>query len=290
MPLPPAQPTLTEKPEKHAQVPQPESRFAALPQREPIGKPASPLFSPQSWQPAPQPAAAQPAQVAAPSAPAMPYRVAGRVFQDGALHIILARGDTVLNVREGDTLDGTYQVEKIQPERVTLVYLPLGVREYLVINSALAFDAASPAPAPLAAAAGASAPEPAKLRWEGPQRVSAGSAFDVALRLTSGEAVRAAPLQLQFDAQVLEPVAVRAGGFFSGGLFSYRVNPGGSIFIGASGNAAAAADAEFLVVRFKSIRPAANAELKVSSIALQGPGGRVIAHEQPVSFRTVISQ
>src|SRR2546422_308525 len=75
---------------------------------------------------------------------------------------------------------------------------------------------AAPAAAP--SAAGATAPGPASLRWEGPQRVSAGTTFDVALKLTSAEAVRAAPLQLQYDAKVLEPVAVRAGGFFSDGL------------------------------------------------------------------------
>jgi hypothetical protein len=38
------------------------------------------------------------------------------------------------------------------------------------------------------------------------------------LKLTSAEAVRAAPLQLTFDPEVLEAVAVRAGGFFSDGL------------------------------------------------------------------------
>jgi hypothetical protein len=226
----------------------------------------------------------------------MPYRVAGRVFQDGALQIILARGDAVLTVREGDTLDGAYQVEKIQADSVTLVYLPLGVRTELPVNAALAFDESSARPAPVAAAsapaaaAGASAPEPAMLRWEGPQRVTAGAAFDVALKLTSAEAVRAAPLQLQYDAQVLEPVAVRAGGFFSGGLFSYRVNPGGSIFIGASGKGAAASDAEFLVVRFKPIGAPGTAELKVSSVSLLDPAGRAIAHQQPAAFRTVISQ
>ncbi|HYR36292.1 MAG TPA: cohesin domain-containing protein, partial [Burkholderiales bacterium] len=227
-------------------------------------------------------------------APPMPYRVAGRVMHDGVTQIILARGDVVLTVREGDTLDGAYQVEKIQGERVTMLYTPLGVREDLAVNSALAFDSASPPAAQVAAAApaaaGATASGPASLRWEGPQRVSAGSTFDVSLKLTSAEAVRAAPLQLQYDAKVLEPVAVRAGGFFSDGLFSYRVNPAGSIFIGASGKGAAALDAEFLVVRFKPIGALGPAELKISSLSLQDPSGRAIAIQQPAAFRTVITQ
>jgi hypothetical protein len=294
MPLPATSPIAGEreaKAGKGAQAPQAESRFAALPQREAIGKPTSPIFSAQSWNAALQNAPAQAVPVAPPVAPPMPYRVAGRVFHDGALQIILARGDAVLTVREGDTLDGAYQVEKVQPDRVTLIYVPLGTREDLPVNSALAFDDSSTQSASLApAAAGASAPEPAKLRWEGPQRVTAGSTFDVALKLTSAEAVRAAPLQLVFDAQVLEPVSVRAGGFFSDGLFSYRVNPGGSIFIGASGKGSVAADAEFLVVRFKPIGASGTAELKISSVSLQDPAGRAIAHQQPATFRTVITQ
>jgi len=53
----------------------------------------------------------------------------------------------------------------------------------------------------------------------------------VALKLTSDQPVRASPLQLSFDAKLLEAVAVRPGGFFSDGSFTYRVNPGGSIFV-----------------------------------------------------------
>jgi hypothetical protein len=100
--------------------------------------------------------------------------------------------------------------------------------------------------------------------------------------------VRAAPLQLRFDPEVLEPVAVRAGGFFSDGLFSYRVFPNGSIIIGASGKGAVPIDAEFVVVRFKPLRPVANAELQVAAITLQSPAGVAIAHEQPGAFRTVV--
>src|SRR5258705_495498 len=104
LPLPATSPVATErdaKAEKRAHSSQAESRFAALPQRDSIAKPASPIFFAQSWNAAPQNAAAQTAHVAPPAAPAMPYRVAGSVFQDGARQIILARGDAVLTVREG---------------------------------------------------------------------------------------------------------------------------------------------------------------------------------------------
>jgi hypothetical protein len=131
---------------------------------------------------------------------------------------------------------------------------------------------------------------PAQLRFEGPGQVSAGKPFNVALKVTSGQAVRASPLQLSFDAKLLEPVNVRAGGFFAGGNFSYRVGPAGSIFVGASGKGAVPADAEFLIVTFKPIQAGSTAELKLSSLILQGAAGRAIVHDQPAAFRTAVVQ
>jgi hypothetical protein len=210
----------------------------------------------------------------------MPYRVAGAVTQDGTTQIVLARGDSVLTVREGDTLDGTYRVDAVTASHVSLTYLPLGIREDLPITSALA-----EASAPRAVAAGAAH---AQLAWDGPKQVSAGSTFRVALKLTSTEAIRAAPLELSYDAQLVRPIAVRAGDFFSGGMFSYRVNPGGSIFIGASGKGAVPSDAEFLVVNFEPIRASGVAEVTVSSLSLEDTTGRAIAYREPGSFRTAI--
>jgi len=197
----------------------------------------------------------------------------------------------VLTVREGEMLDDNYRVESIKADGVTLVYLPLGVREQLPVTAALKLDTpavatASAAPETSSAAGGS---RPAQLRWEGPERVQAGNNFNVALKLTSDQPVRASPLQLSFDAKLLEAVAVRPGGFFSDGSFTYRVNPGGSIFVGASGTGGAAADAEFLIVTFRPIRSGA-AELKLSSLVLQGATGRAIAHEAPAAFRTAIIQ
>jgi hypothetical protein len=129
-----------------------------------------------------------------------------------------------------------------------------------------------------------------QLRWVGPEQVQAGSNFNVALKITSHQPVRGSPLQLSYDAKLLEPVAVRAGDFFADGSFTYRVNPGGSIFVGAFGNGAVAADAEFLVVTFKPIRSGATAELTLSSMVLQGTAGRALLHEPLGAFRTSITQ
>lgn len=268
-----------------------DSLLSRLPAREGIGKRRGELFPSQSWAPPPRPAApVVSAPPPAPTPPPMPYRVAGRVVHEGGAHVVLAKGDRVLTVQKGDTLDDGYRVEAISPQAVTLVYLPLGVPQQLPVT--VAFDDEKPR---VAAVAPASQPRPvvdgrpAQLRLEGPARIRAGNAFSVALKVTSDQAVRSAPLQLTFDAQLLEAVDVRRGGFFADGIFSFRINPSGSIFIGAAGKGAVPADAEFFVVTFKPVRPGA-AELKLSSVLLQGAAGRAIAHDQPAAFRTSIVQ
>jgi len=287
-----AQPAKTE-----ARGPSSDGRFAALPSRDALGKPRGELFGFRSWTASRPLVQAAPVAALAAVPPPMPYRIVGQVVHDGTARVVLARDDRVLTVREGEMLDDDYRVESIKADGVTLVYLPLGVREELAVTAAMKLDTptaatagAAPAPARTpepSSAAGAS--RAAQLRWEGPERVQAGSNFNVALKLTSDQPVRASPLQLSFDAKLLEAVAVRPGGSFSDGSFSYRVNPGGSIFVGASGTGRVAADAEFLIVTFRPIR-SGDAELKLSSLVLQGAAGGAIAHEPPAAFRTAITQ
>ncbi|HEX2197869.1 MAG TPA: cohesin domain-containing protein, partial [Burkholderiales bacterium] len=260
---------------------------ARLPAREAMGRRRGELFPSQSWAPPPPkpaPAVAD-APPPAPTPPPMPYRVAGRVVHDGVAHVVLAKGDRVLTVRQGDTLDDGYRVEAIAPRGVTLVYLPLNVPQQLPV--AVALEDMQPTPEakqPIIADK-----RPATLRLEGPARIRAGDRFSVSLKVTSDQAVRSAPVQLSFDAALLEPVDVRRGGFFADGIFSFRINPSGSIFIGAAGKGEVPADAEFFVVTFKPVRAGA-AELKLSSVLLQGAAGRAIAHDQPAAFRTSIVQ
>jgi hypothetical protein len=237
-------------------------RRFALPEREPLGKGRGEVFAARSWAPPLRPAAKAPAPVAsaAPAPPPMPYRVAGQVVQGDAAQVVLAKGDAVLIVREGESLDGGYRVESIGPQSVTLVYLPLGVRESLPVASTLSVAAQS---------------RPAQVRWEGPERVRKGDTFEVALKVTSEQSLDALPLQLAFDARLLELVAVRSGGFFGAkGKFSYRVSPEGYVSVGASGPGRVASDAELVVFTFRPIRPAIAAELKLSSLVLQGSAYR----------------
>jgi cohesin domain-containing protein len=284
------------------QASNPEQSSLGIPARDMIGRPAADPFSPRSWEP---PAARRPAAKSIalapeppppPAPPPMPYRVAGTVIQQGVPHIVLAKGDRVVTVRPGDVLEDGYRVESIDAGMVTLVYMPLDIRQQLAATAGInlettqaAVAGASASPALEQGAAKLTDQGGAKLRWEGPARIRAGDSFNVALKVTSTEAVRSAPLQVSFDAAQLEAVDVRRGGFFADGSFSYRISPSGSIFIGASGKGAVPADAEFFVVTFKPVR-AGVTELKLSSVLLQGAAGRAIAHDQPAAFRASIVQ
>ena len=280
-------------------------RLAQLPSRDSIGASRGQPFDPRSWAPPVRHTAPVAVAPPKPVAPPVPYRVAGQVMHDGLNQVVLARDDRVFTVGEGETLDNTYRIESIRPDAVTITYLPLSERQQIPVGglrletapgvvAALVAQAAGPlvvqpVPAPSAAQGASADARPAQLRWEGPKQVQAGANFDVALKLTTAQPVRALPMQLNYDAKLLEPVAGRPGDLFAAGRFSYRVNPSGSIFVGASVDKAVPADAELMVVTFRPIR-SGNAELRLSALALQGAAGRVIAHEPPAAFRTSIVQ
>ncbi|SRR5712692_7626732 len=283
------------------------SSLAALPDRAAIGELRGEIFGSKSWTSPVSVALAPAAAPASPEAPPNPYKVAGTLIQDGPKRVYLVKGDRVYEARQGDDLDDGYRVDSIASDYVVLVYVPLGKKEQLPIASTLGVDVAQAAPAPVpvpqpattitpasppaaAVSSGLGDPaKPAQLRWEGPERVRAGASFTVALRVSSDQPLRATPMQLRYEPELLEAVGVRAGKFFGQGNFSYRVNPDGSIFVGATGQGMApGADAELVVVTFKPIKSGATAEVRLSSLALQGAAGRALAHDQVSAFRTVI--
>lgn len=299
-------------------------RFA-LPGRTPLGEPRAELFGPHSWQPpAPKSAAVIAKTPTAPSPPPMPYKFVGTLVQDGKLQVLLAKGDAVIPVRVGESIDGGYRVESIGEDQITLIYLPLGKKEVIPFFSSLlpamagalaraASDQVAARLKPAAAASdadGGAVPRapvqtavvvtadpdrknaPAQLLWHGPNQVKLGTEFSVVLRVTSAQPVRASPMQLKFDPSLLQAVAVKPGRFFGPGdrNFSYRVGPDGSIFVGASNQGPVPpADAEFLVLTFRPLKLASVAELSIASLNLQGPAGQPIAFGQPEAFRTAIS-
>ncbi len=103
-----------------------------LPERPALGEAAGDLFGSQSWQP---PAPKITAAPSAPSAPPMPYRFAGKLVQDGKLQVFLSKGDIPIPIKQGEILDGAYRVESIGEKNITLVYLPLGHKASIPLNS-----------------------------------------------------------------------------------------------------------------------------------------------------------
>ena len=211
------------------------------------------------------------------------------------MRVVLSKGSRIFEVREGKTLEDGYRLESIAPHALNFVYEPLSVIQEVAVGG-LGLDMDLPlktAKAPETSSPDhvrptvKSAAATAHIRFDGPPEVNAGKSFEVSLKVTSAQPLRAMPMQLTYDATRLEPVAVRAGDLFADGRFAYRVNPGGSIFVGASGTGRVAADAELCVITFRPIA-SGDAELKVSSLLVQDSGGRTIAHESPQNFRAAI--
>ena len=112
-----------------------------LPERRGLTRTQGELFGAPPPPPKPITKKAQPPApvAAAPVAPQVPYRFAGKVRKGSEEEVLISKGDVVFPVKAGDTLDGVYKVESISAERIDLVYLPLGTRDRIVVSSALGF-------------------------------------------------------------------------------------------------------------------------------------------------------
>lgn len=91
---------------------------------------ATDLFATRNWQPAPPPL-----RPVAAKAPALPFKVLGRLVEDDAAVVFLANQNRNFIAREGEVLDNTYRVERIENERMTLIYLPLAERQILHLGA-----------------------------------------------------------------------------------------------------------------------------------------------------------
>jgi hypothetical protein len=82
-------------------------------------------------------AGARPAQVVVappPSPPPLPFTYMGKLVQGGDLAVFLVQGERNLVVREGDTIDSLYKVERIAAGGITLLFLPLNQRQTIIIG------------------------------------------------------------------------------------------------------------------------------------------------------------
>lgn len=103
-------------------------------------QPVAELFAAKSWYvPPPPPPPPPPAPVVVPvpvkpAAPPLPFVFMGRMSESDRLSIFLVKGERAYIAAEGDVIDGTYKLEKIEPRQVTLRYLPLDMAQTLALK------------------------------------------------------------------------------------------------------------------------------------------------------------
>lgn len=87
--------------------------------------PAAMPFGSVSWAPPPPPAPPL-APPPKPVAPPFPYTYMGGALDDGLHTTFFNKGERVLTVKAGETIDGVYRVEQMSEKQMQLTYLPLG--------------------------------------------------------------------------------------------------------------------------------------------------------------------
>lgn len=90
------------------------------------------LFSTRNWTPPPAPAASS--APPAPVAPPLPYVFVGKKQEADTWEVYLTRGELTFVARQGETLEGTYRVDAIQPPTLSLTYLPIGQVQTIAIG------------------------------------------------------------------------------------------------------------------------------------------------------------
>jgi len=111
----------------------PRDALIAKPQGSEAGGSSRDLFSSRSWSPPPPPPAPAP-PAPPPVAPALPYTFVGKKLEGSSWEVYLTRSDRTFIVREGQLLEGSYRVDKIEPPALTLTYLPLEQAQTLAIG------------------------------------------------------------------------------------------------------------------------------------------------------------
>ncbi len=125
----------------------PELRLDRLGTRAPAA-PAGDPFQARSWAPAPDPEVARrrlpPPR---PQAPPLPFAYMGKMVDGNTTVVFLANEDRNYIARVGETLDGTYRVERIADNELVVTYLPLKIKQTLPLSGDTG-AASAPVPKP----------------------------------------------------------------------------------------------------------------------------------------------
>lgn len=94
------------------------------------------VFAVRTWEP-PKPvvAIAKPAPPPPPQAPPLPFRFLGKIADpDKGTAFLLIRGEEILSVGVGDTIDDRYRVDKLEAGQLYFHYQPLNIRQSLAVG------------------------------------------------------------------------------------------------------------------------------------------------------------
>ena len=92
----------------------------------------APIFHRQSWAP-PPPKVVE--KVELPKAPPWPYVYLGQQLSQGERWVYLTLGDETRAVKKGQILDAKYRIDKIEPPRLSVTYLPLNEAQTVTIGA-----------------------------------------------------------------------------------------------------------------------------------------------------------
>ena len=100
---------------------------------------AADIFKSHAWYvppPLSKPSRLEQAEAAPPAPPPLPFTFLGIVEDDGHTVVFLAKEQRLYTVRKGEVFDGQYRLEDESSGRIEFVYLPLNVKQTLVIKGA----------------------------------------------------------------------------------------------------------------------------------------------------------
>ena len=100
------------------------------PKRSPAGSAQSPFGLGQAAKPVPPPIVAPP-----PTAPPLPYKYVGKITEGEITRIFLSKAEDNYIAEVGKRLEADYRVDRINDDAIELTYLPLGIKQTLLINN-----------------------------------------------------------------------------------------------------------------------------------------------------------
>ncbi|NOU26023.1 MAG: hypothetical protein HOO90_10880 [Methylotenera sp.] len=75
-----------------------------------------------------------PAEINPPTAPVIPFKYIGKIWGDDEYQVFISFNGKNLIIKEGETIQQTYKVEKISPPTMTLTYIPMNILQSMQIG------------------------------------------------------------------------------------------------------------------------------------------------------------